>query len=209
MGVRPSGVDQDAMIRSQLLRRFGFFSDGQGQLYGNEGALSIGTAEGLNFFTFFGEIAAGEGSALSAGENLDAPTGTGAIARPESGSNRHFAIFVRYNPDDDEQLQNLPGLEKTAFLAEKKLGADAKLDEVQTKELDERVTKAQQTRRDEQQKKQAELQARFERFFFIIPDEVYKDVKPQVGTLWKDAPPAGSTTAAAPGPEALTNPLGN
>ena len=201
-GVRP--------YRNQWLQARGFYQGSDKQLYGTEGRTEIATKDGMHFVLFFGSQALGDEQDT---EENSVKKPTEADKKDATGKNRYLAIFVQYDEKGDEGLQKAI---VEAGDAKQKADADAKDDKLKdaAKKADDRVAKLRQSGQDKAKK----AQAKFLKYFYVISDESFKNMKPAADKLFEakpkpaetkpadakpaDAKPADAAAAAAPAPVA-------
>jgi hypothetical protein len=91
-------ITQDDMLS---LQKHGFYFARDGRLVSNEGELQVRTTDGVVYTLRFGEVAFGQGLAVSAGDSVEAPT------PGQTGENRYFMISASLDPKltDPKQLE--------------------------------------------------------------------------------------------------------
>jgi hypothetical protein len=178
VGVRPFPTGGDLLAKLRL-QAHGLFQAQNGQLYGNDGAIAIGTKEGMRYHLFFGEIAAGTGKDLSAGQLLSEEEAQALIDDNEAkeGNNRYMAIFVRYDPELDE---NYVAAKNAAEAPEATEGEEAAATDEEKQDMDPQAIA------NEGKAKAAELNARFTKYFYVIDNASFEKLKPSESDLFKE-----------------------
>ncbi len=140
-------------------------------LIGNEGELSVVAKDGLCYKLYFGEIAVGEDQDASAETaKLDAAKSPDGKPAPKEGSNRYMAVFCFYDPAKDQTP--VTGEKDEDKAASRKANAEAG------------------------QKKAEKASVRFGKFFYVISDASFKNLRPAKDGLFEAKPPepqAGKT----------------
>lgn len=159
------------------LERRGFHQvfDEQGQprgVYGQEGALEIGTEDGLRFILFLGRVALDDAQDKSEGA-VDTPKTADAEATKATGHNRYMAVVATYDPKLDRTPRKLEPDKKD----------ESKLGEAKDEKKDEGPSPDQIK---EGQKKARDKALRFQRFFYVISDESFKKLRPELAKLFED-----------------------
>ena len=136
---------------------------------GLEGDLRVISEDGLVHSIFFGRVSTGDDSeaAPKAGDGKKKEK----KAEDKKASNRYVAVFVNYDPQQD----------RTPPKAGKK--EEAKTGETKAEKKEEGPSPEQIQ---EGQKKAEEKQLRFLRFFYVISDESFKKLRPEVDKLFED-----------------------
>ena len=187
-GVRDFGVDKkDLQSVYHTLGAYGFYGFNDPQLMtdpraviynlgnnklamlGNEGRTDVLTRTGLRFSFMFGTICADPEF-----DAPKAPLAEGATKAEPVGSNRYMTVFVQYVPDADEVAK-----EEAAKAAASGTAATPKKKTVQSGK-----------------DKAAKLQERFQRFFYVISDSSFRNLRPTGDKLFeaKPAEPMAGTT---------------
>ncbi|HYE03908.1 MAG TPA: FKBP-type peptidyl-prolyl cis-trans isomerase [Planctomycetota bacterium] len=155
---------------------------GQAALIGNEGAIVVTTKNGVRYQLFFGEIALGdeEDTAAEAKTAAKPKEGEATPAAPADGHNRYMVVFAQYDAASDQitKAETLRLAEEEARkAAEKKDGEPAATPPTPPKPS---VPEG-QTTADKAQK-------RFGRFFYVISDTSFNELRPKAETLFEDKP---------------------
>lgn len=154
--------------------------EGTKAVVGNEGRLDVATRDGLRYSLLFGEVALDDAADIEADKAADAkpgeaPAKPGEPAKPDAakGHNRYMVVFVTYDPALDEEAK--------AAAAEPEKKDDAAAKKAKNKSGKERAEKAQQ---------------RFLKYYYVISDESFKQLRPVADQLFEAKPPeplAGDT----------------
>jgi hypothetical protein len=91
-----NGIDR--MLLAQSLESKGFFMVSDGSLRSNEGDLIFETTKGVRYTLRFGEIAYGDGDAVTAGSDPKAPAGGEDGPQPLPASNRFLMVTAEFDP---------------------------------------------------------------------------------------------------------------
>ena len=156
-------------------------------LYSNEGRLDLVTKDGLDYSLVFGNVSVDDEEADQSqkpAQSKDAAKDKAAVkdAAKEDGKdaakphNRFMAVFVRYDETHDD-------------VAKEQAAAEAKKSE---KDKDKKDAKDKPTGRERASK----VSARFLKFFYVISDDSFKNMRPALDKLFEDKPKepmAGST----------------
>ena len=167
-GLRLAGVRPYA---KEWLQSRGFYVTPQG-LYGNEGAVSVTTKDGLTYWMFFGEVALDD----AADQKAEKAKTDAKDAKP-AGANRYLAVFVRYDDKADEVAKDEAAKEaKEKEENAKKDPKDQKPPAAKAKKITgkERADKADK---------------RFKQFFYVISDDSFKKLRPTLDQLFENKPP--------------------
>ncbi|MBA3684879.1 MAG: FKBP-type peptidyl-prolyl cis-trans isomerase [Planctomycetes bacterium] len=133
-------------------------------LIGNEGELGAVAKDGMSYKLYFGEIAVGEDQDSSAETaKLDAAKGADGKPAAKDGNNRYMAVFCTYDPTKDQ----------TPVTGEK----------------DEDKEKSRKANAEAGAKKAEKLSARFAKFFYVISDSSFKNLRPAKDSLFEAKPP--------------------
>ncbi len=173
-GVRPFDKQDLASMQAH-----GFFESGDRTLYGNQGAEHIRTAEGLIYKLYFGELAVGQGLALSAGADE-----TGVGEDEGAKTHRYMIVYVSYHPEHDAAIARL---ETDQGDAEDGEGTGAAADEDQDDQEDGSAAEREQ-RIEKMQQQVEELRKRFDRFVFVVEDSVVERLRPEIDGLFAEPP---------------------
>lgn len=165
VGVRP----RPELLTRAALQSKGFFVTPDGRkLYGNEGEVRAITEDGVVYLLYFGEITFDSGLKLTAGTD-DEPAeagGTGGEEDADKGAgNRYMFVDVVYEPSLD------------------KSGAAA------TEEPEEGGTGGEQADDKPEPKgpqRAEELRRRFGKWFYVIADSNFKQIRKDRDDLWRD-----------------------
>ncbi len=162
---------------------------GQAALIGNEGAVVVTTKSGVRYQLFFGEIALGDEEDTAAESKTAAKPKEGetAPAAPADGHNRYMVVFAQYDAASDQvtKAEAVRKAEEDARkAAEKKDGESAATP----------PTPAQPTV-PEGQTMADKTQKRFGRFFYVISDASFNELRPKAETLFEDRPALGYPSA--------------
>ena len=161
VGVRP----RPAQLTLNALQAKGFFVTPDGsRLFGNEGELRAVLDDGVVYTLYFGEVTFDSGLALTAGAGDGVGAGDSAEGEGEKNANRYMFVDVAYDPRYDagaaKPAEAAEGAELPPPIEGPGLG-HAKL-----------------------------LQARFDRWFYVIADDAFQKMHKVKGDLLKDAVPA-------------------
>lgn len=204
VGVRP----RPEQLTLRDLQSKGFFvasdASGSAQLFGNEGQASIVTKDGLRYTLFFGEVTYESGLALTAGENAtadspvtpaddaesDAPGGEDAAvvdADTEADKNRVASRYMWVDVTYDEAL------DATLRQNEAK-GAEAPTGEAPTEDPAADGDASPDDPADEEKKIEGRARAeklgnRFSRWYYVISDSSYKQIRKERDELFKAVAP--------------------
>ncbi len=161
VGVRP----RPAQLTLNALQAKGFFVTPEGtRLFGNEGELRAVLDDGVVYTLYFGEVTFDSGLALTAGAGDGVGAGDSAEGEGEKNANRYMFVDVAYDPRYDA------GAAKPAPVAE---GAEPP-PPTEGPGLEHAKL----------------LQARFDRWFYVIADDAFQKMHKAKGDLLKDAAPA-------------------
>lgn len=142
-------------------------------LYSNEGRLDLVTKEGLNYSMVFGNVSVDDEDADPTKKTEDKKADDKKDAAKPAGHNRFMAVFVRYDEQFDEAAQ--------------KAKADAK---------DAKDKDAKDAKPPAGKERAAKASQRFLKFFYVISDDSFKNLRPALDKLYEDKPKepmAGST----------------
>ncbi len=135
-------------------------------LVGNEGELTAVAKDGICYKLYFGEIAVGDDQDTSADTKPDTPKPTPerpGDGPPKEGNNRYMVVFCRYDAARDQ----------TAITG----------DTAEDKE------KSRKANADAGARKAEKVNARFQKFFYVISDESFKKLRPAKDALFEAKPP--------------------
>ncbi len=163
---------------------------GQVALIGNEGAVVITTKNGVRYQLFFGEIALGDEADTAAESKTKPKEGEAAPAAPTDGHNRYMVVFAQHDPASD--LEAKEEALREADAAAKK-AAEQKEGEPAAATPPKPAMALGKTAADKAQK-------RFGRFFYVISDASFNELRPKAETLFEVAP-----TLGYPSPAGKTN----
>ena len=146
------------------LQSAGYYFARNGALLSNEGEVEVGTRDGVLYTLRFGEIVSGQGEG-SSGASASAQNGkTGA------GENRYLFITTEFDPS------GIPEPPKPANMDfQKKAQSDLTDADKKNKELDE-AHEAWEKRMKDGKKKVDDLNARFAKWYYVIPADAYSKV---------------------------------
>lgn len=161
VGVRP----RPEQLTLNALQAKGFFVTPDGsRLFGNEGELRAVLSDGVVYTLYFGEVTFDSGLALTAGVGDGVGAGDSAEGEGEKTANRFMFVDVAYDPRYDE------GAPKPAEPAE----GEGEPPLVEGPGLAHAT----------------ELQARFDKWFYVIADEAFQKMHKEKADFLKDAAPA-------------------
>ncbi len=153
-------ISQNDMLS---LQDHGFYFARDGRLVSNEGELQTRTADGVTYTLRFGEIAAGQGLAMTAG------TG-GAAAADAVGENRYLMITAAFDPS----LFPEPAKAANRSFADKP-DSLLTLDERKQKDIDA-VHSRWLARISAGQKRADDLNTRFAKWYYVISSESFDNL---------------------------------
>ena len=189
VGVRPYN---DAWLQER-----GFFIAQNQAIYGDEGAMMLVAENGIVYFLYFGEIALGDD------DDAQAKVETPKDAKEADGDNRYMVVFTRYDESKDELLKDL--IKDQAKAAEPKPepkeGEEVKESVEDKRDYAKEIT----DRRTEMQGEANRLQQRFGKFFYVIADKSFKQLRPAQDEIFVD-PPKPAEDKAKADPAAPKNP---
>lgn len=196
----------------EALQKRGFYlvpvRDGAYQLLSNEGETRVSMKDGVDYVLRFGQIAAGTA-------DEEKKEGEKGKAEEPSGANRYLFVAAEFNPDaiKKPELQPLPEVpaeepKDAAQDGEKKEPEkkDAEAKKPDAKAERERIEKENQRKQDEYDQKlkkgeehEAELNARFADWFYVISDSVYQKIHLRRADIIKKKESKDAKAAAGPG----------
>jgi hypothetical protein len=155
------------------LQSMGYFFSRDGRLLSNEGEVQARTKDGLTYTLRFGEVVYGSGIAVTAGTSGE---GEGALGR---GENRYLFVTVTFDGALFPEPRNAPN---TDFLAKPdSLWTDADRENRGLydayRDWTNRVSGA--------QKRAAELNARFAKWYYVISSSSFEKLRPARSDLIK------------------------
>jgi Domain of unknown function (DUF4340) len=158
------------------LQNHGFYFARDGRLVSNEGELQVRTTDGVSYTLRFGEVAFGDGEAVSAGNS--------APGENAPGENRYLMITASFDPS------RFPEPAKAANLA-----FQTKPDSIWTpmdrRQKDIESVHDRWSQKVEAGRKRADaLNARFAKWYFVISADSYDGLRLQRKDLVKDKPKA-------------------
>ena len=169
VGVRP--------YDNAWLQERGFFIAQNSAIYGDEGAMMLVAENGIVYFLYFGEIALGDDDqAKPAAEQADAN---------KEGENRYMVVFTRYDETKDNLLKDL--LADQAQASEEK-PADQAEDKPEEQAAPRDFAKEIAERRTAMKSESERLQQRFGKFFYVIADKSFKQLRPSQEEIFVDPP---------------------
>lgn len=169
-----------AISQSDLLslQEHGFYFTRDGRLMSNEGELQTRTADGVTYTLRFGEIATGQGLAMTAGVD-------GGAAPEGSGENRYLMITTSF----DRALFPEPPKATNRSFANK---ADSVLTVEERKQKDiDAVHTRWLARVEGGQKRSDDLNARFARWYYVISSESFDNLHLRRKDVLRDKPKQG------------------
>ncbi len=184
-------------------------ADGRAQLYGNEGALTAITKDGMVYSLLFGEVTYESGIALTAGVAGDSSSEDDkGVMEPEEEdgedtnktASRFMFVDIAYDPSLDENLsinKDDGGADAGAEGAEGE-GAEAE-GAAATEAPSSEPDPEDETKRQEGMERAKKLRARFDQWFYVISDSSFKQIHKERSELFKDAPADAGTEDSAPG----------
>lgn len=177
VGVRP----RPAALRELADQSMGFFlSRGRvPKLFGNEGELSVVQEDGVVYTFYFGEITHDTGLALTAGAEGDSKAAEGG---DKSKANRYLLVQIGYAQDSDT---------KSGAVADPAAASDDKPAEGEAPPA-EGEDKAADVEGDGETKdavgleRAKELQARFDKWFYVISNSSFEQLRKKPDDFWRD-----------------------
>ncbi len=158
------------------LQSHGFYFARDGRLVSNEGELQVRTNDGVSYTLRFGEVAFGDGEAVSAGST--AP-GEGA-----AGENRYLMITASFDPS------RFPEPAKATILAFQ-TKPDSTWTPVDRRQKDIQDVHDRWSQKVEAGRKRADaLNARFAKWYYVISADSYDGLRLRRADLVKDKPKA-------------------
>jgi len=157
------------------LQEHGFYFSRDGRLVSNEGELQTRTADGVTYTLRFGEIATGQGLAMTAGS-------AGAAPAEETGENRYLMITASFDPT----LFPEPAKASNRAFADKP-DSVLTLDERKQKDIDAAHTRW-LARVSAGQKRADELNARFAKWYYVISSESFDNLHLKRSDMLKEKP---------------------
>jgi len=196
--------DQQALV---TLQEFGFFvmppskDSDKPQILGSNGGLRVSMKDGVQYLLNFGNAKSaqqGDSTKLNRRLMVMAQIDESMIPEPELEPEEAGPEKPAEEPADDKpgDAQNEEEKEPAADDAEKKEGSEedpAKSDDAAAKKKREQIKKENQRKRDEYNEKRKkaqarvnELNARFNNWFYVVSDDVYKKVQLGRADIVKD-----------------------
>ncbi|MCA9704905.1 MAG: DUF4340 domain-containing protein [Myxococcales bacterium] len=222
VGVRPRPQARNILeqqVLAQDMKRKGFFvvptADGRAQLYGNEGALTAITKEGIVYSLLFGEVTYESGIALTAGvaQSASSEDDKGVMEEGIEGegegegegdtkknASRFMFVDVVYDPSFDQSLgsREPPAPDGGETDGGETDGGETDGETGETGgETDggadggagaSAPSEGDQDKIRAGQEKAGKLRARFDQWFYVISDSSFKQIHKERSELFKDAP---------------------
>lgn len=186
--LRLADVSQRVGLGDLEMQARGFYKgrlpNGGETLYGNEGVLHLTDKQGIGYHLFFGEVVGTETGARP-----------GEDAGADGGSDRYMAVFASYDPSADEEVPVIPeppaAPEGDQTAADDPAAADDQASTDDPGQDDEPAITEEDRQAHIAQREQrvAELNERFQRFFYVIRDADFEQLRPGLDSLFKDAEP--------------------
>jgi hypothetical protein len=160
------------------LQNHGFYFSRDGRLVSNEGELQARTADGVTYTIRFGEVAFGEGLAVSAGAG-------DARAEGAAGENRYLMITASFDPSRFPE----PAL-PTDVSFQSKPDSVLSAEDRRQKSIQEAHDRWRQ-KIDAGRRRADDLNARFAKWYYVISADSYDSLRLRRKDLVKDKPKQG------------------